>query len=66
MPLELGVIEEALATSVVGALEQLVTVDSIVFLQACSVMKDFAAGLQRASEHLGLLLGASSVWPTTH
>ena len=66
MPLELGVIEEALATAIVGALEQLVTVDSIVFLQACSVMEDFATGLQWASEHLGLLLGASSVWPTTH
>ena len=66
VPLELGVVEEALATSVVGALEQLVAVDSIVFLQACSVMEDFATGLQRASKHLWLLLGAPSVWSTTH
>lgn len=66
MPLELGVIEEALATSIVGALEQLIAVDSIVFLQACSVVEDFATGLQRASKHLWLLLGAPSVWSTTH
>lgn len=66
VPLELGVVEEALAASVVGALEQLVAVDGIVLLQACSVVEDFATGLQRASKHLRLLLSAPSVWSTTH
>jgi hypothetical protein len=66
MPLELGVVQEALTASIMSALEQLVTVDSVVFLQACSVVEDFATGLQRASEHLWLLLGASTVGSATY
>mgnify|MGYP000665643492 CR=1 FL=1 len=65
MSLELGIIQEALTTPIMCALEQLVAMDSVVLLQACPVVEDFATGVKRTPKHLWLLLGASTIWSAT-
>lgn len=45
---ELGVVQEPLVTTVKGALEQFVAVDSHVLFEGGAVIEDFGAGLQVA------------------
>lgn len=45
MPFKFGIIQESLTTAIMSALEQFVSVDSIMFLETCSIMENFATAL---------------------
>ena len=66
MPFKFGIIQESLTTAIMSALEQFVSVDSIMFLETCSIMENFATALKRASEDLGLLVAGATGWSSSH